>query len=600
MIQALRNLLVLRHTYPNTVDQQRARAVLVMSLLVIAIAVLFLGFVLLGALGIASTLTNPGTLVLITLATIGTLVLIYTLVQRGYLPTAALLFVVVLALATVPFTLEPSAIALTLALPLVAAGVLLDRRTFLAIVAALVLFLVARTMWHTQAYTQTSRIVYADTALGQGAGLIISVGVIALILFAFSGQTTDIARAVSRDLNEQRVISGFSRRANAAVLQGDESSVIREALRLIHFDLGYTIAQLYQLGGGGTFTRRLRLSLGSDNLIASSSATTSDQLVLQEVALSQQPVITHGDDRSSRAAHVIAPAQHAVSLPVFFQNELIAILDVQSSTAAPFTASQIANLTTLADQLGVALTSARELDELRRVRREQDALLQTRRTSVAEPESRGSALGEWARYLSRRAAETGAVDETPVFGFDMQATADQLLGASTLTRASDLPEPMREALLRGELVTHRTEHDLIVSAPILTRGVMLGALSFALPPDTALTARQRELIAAVTERLGVALENSRLFEQTQAQAQRERKANEVSQALLGTTDIDALLGIAADRFNDALGAVYTRVLVQPDTVIPPSMLPRPIPDSVAHSGGRTQPTTNGASPEQDA
>jgi GAF domain-containing protein len=68
----------------------------------------------------------------------------------------------------------------------------------------------------------------------------------------------------------------------------------------------------------------------------------------------------------------------------------------------------------------------------------------------------------------------------------------------------------------------------------------------------------------VAERLALALENTRLFEQTQAQAQRERKANEIASVLIGATDVRLVLNLAAENFKDALGAVNTHIYIQPD------------------------------------
>ncbi len=55
-----------------------------------------------------------------------------------------------------------------------------------------------------------------------------------------------------------------------------------------------------------------------------------------------------------------------------------------------------------------------------------------------------------------------------------------------------------------------------------------------------------------------------LFEQTQAQAFRERKATEVANMLIGATDVRSVLERAAETFNEALGAVSTRITLQPN------------------------------------
>src|SRR5690606_8761835 len=71
---------------------------------------------------------------------------------------------------------------------------------------------------------------------------------------------------------------------------------------------------------------------------------------------------------------------------------------------------------------------------------------------------------------------------------------------------------------------------------------------------------------AVANRLAAALETARLVEQTRSQAERERKAGEISGLLLGQQDVHAVLETAAQSFNDALGAVYTRIYLEPEAL----------------------------------
>ena len=94
-------------------------------------------------------------------------------------------------------------------------------------------------------------------------------------------------------------------------------------------------------------------------------------------------------------------------------------------------------------------------------------------------------------------------------------------------------------------------------------------MSFAVPSDQPLSQRQIEVATTVAERLALALENTRLFEQSQSQALRERKASEVATALIGATDVRVVLNMAAEQFKDALGAVNTRIYIQPETLMEP-------------------------------
>jgi GAF domain-containing protein len=107
----------------------------------------------------------------------------------------------------------------------------------------------------------------------------------------------------------------------------------------------------------------------------------------------------------------------------------------------------------------------------------------------------------------------------------------------------------------------------VVTVPIVFRDVVLGAMSFNVPSERPVTDRQIELIRTVADRLSVALENNRLLEQTQAQARRERQASEIGSVLLSATNVESVLSLAADNFHEALGAIHTRVYLQPGTLI---------------------------------
>jgi hypothetical protein len=89
-------------------------------------------------------------------------------------------------------------------------------------------------------------------------------------------------------------------------------------------------------------------------------------------------------------------------------------------------------------------------------------------------------------------------------------------------------------------------------------------MSFTIPKDV-MSSKKVEMAQDVASRLALALENKRLFEQSRAQALRERRANEVAGLLISATDIDSVLNLATERFNEALGAIRTRVHFQPGT-----------------------------------
>jgi GAF domain-containing protein len=121
---------------------------------------------------------------------------------------------------------------------------------------------------------------------------------------------------------------------------------------------------------------------------------------------------------------------------------------------------------------------------------------------------------------------------------------------------------MRSALKTGEVQVEVADDAQIINVPITFRDQTLGAMSFTVAKDQEISERQLEMARIVSNRLALALENTRLFEQSQAQVQRERKASELGNLLLGSTDVAAMLEMAAESFNEALGAVQTRIYVE--------------------------------------
>jgi GAF domain-containing protein len=167
--------------------------------------------------------------------------------------------------------------------------------------------------------------------------------------------------------------------------------------------------------------------------------------------------------------------------------------------------------------------------------------------SELQRRSESAAVLGWSRYLQGRGQEG--------FGFDFER--------GSIVPASDLPESIRQTVERGDISIQQHDGEQIVNVPITLRDQQLGALTFSIPADRGVNERQIEMLRTVANRLSVALENNRLFEQTQAQAQRERKASEIGSLLLGETDIEAVLELAAENLNEALGAVHTRVYLEP-------------------------------------
>ncbi len=201
-----------------------------------------------------------------------------------------------------------------------------------------------------------------------------------------------------------------------------------------------------------------------------------------------------------------------MALPLRARGEIIGALDVQSTEPEAFSDEDVEVLQTLADQVAMAISNARLFEQA------QEAL-------EAERRAYGELSREaWAEALGRR----------PGLGYTCDANGVAPVAVSTATRDDgDLPE-------------------LIV--PITMRGQMIGAVRAHKPDDAGeWSPGEVELMEMLTERLGVALESARLYQDTQRSAVRERLTGEITARMRETLDMDTVLKTAAQEVRQALG-----------------------------------------------
>lgn len=537
-----------QHNYTNPAMRQRAQGLILMIwAAVLSIILLITIRALLSLLGMDRSLVIvPGELV------IGAVVLLgaYALIQRGRLDAAIWLFI---GLMLVPFVLatviavDPAA-PVVLILPLVAAGVLLNRRSFLPLLLIFAITLLLRAV--NQGGTLGSLVyVPSQNALPELVNYGIVLGLSAVFLLVFSGSIEQVIGVSFGDLEQLKAAGRFTEQLGD---RPNENRIMTRALEMIERDLGFDLAQIYLPDGEGRFTHRLRLGLAQVEAGTHIALRGGDETVINEAIVTRAPIMVTSRDPMERSEHLIVPASASVTLALVYGNQVFGVLDVQSEHREMFTENTIAGLRNLAVQAAREIAQTRRMDELERNVRDQEATLNRFITQVSELQWRSESVAaqDWGRYLRGR-GQSG-------FGFDYKG--------GTIVSAGELTPQIRQAIRHGEIHIERRDDSQIVNVPITLRDQILGALTFTLPPDRSISERQMDTLRIVTSRLAVALESNRLFEQTQAQAQRERKASEIGSLLLSVTDIDAVLNLAAENFNEALGAVHTRVVLDPGIV----------------------------------
>ena len=548
MISRLR-FLTPQYNYTNPAMRQRAQGLILMIWAALVFIVLLITVrALLSILNIdRSQIIVPGELVVGALVLLGT----YALIQRGSLDAAIWAFI---GLMLVPFVLatviavDPAA-PVILILPLVAAGVLLSRRSYLPLLLIFAVTLLLRAV-NQGGTVGAETYMPSENALPELISYGIVLGLSAVFLLVFSGSIEEIVGVSFSDVEQLKAAGKFTSELGD---RPDENGILIRLLEIIEQELGFDIAQIYLPDAEGKYTLRLRLGLARATDTSASTRVAlrgGDEIVLNEALMMREPVFVTTRDAIARSEHLIAPAVESMMVPLIYQNQILGVLDVQSERRETFTENTVTGLRNIAAQAAREIVQARRLTELESNVRDQEAILNRFMTQVSELQWRSESVAaqDWGRYLQGR-GQAG-------FGFDYER--------GNIVASSDLSEQIRQAIQHGDIYTERRDGAQIVNVPITLRDQVLGALSFTLPSDRTVSDRQIDMLRTVANRLVVALESNRLFEQTQAQAQRERKASEIGSVLLSATDVSVVLDLAAENFNEALGAIHTRVTLEPD------------------------------------
>jgi len=104
--------------------------------------------------------------------------------------------------------------------------------------------------------------------------------------------------------------------------------------------------------------------------------------------------------------------------------------------------------------------------------------------------------------------------------------------------------------------------ETIVAIPIKLRNQVLGVMDLRFS-NASIPVELVNLLEMTANRLALALENARLFEELQIRAGREHMVSEVSAKLRASTDIDSILRAAALELGQALNISEVSVQLRP-------------------------------------
>lgn len=326
----------------------------------------------------------------------------------------------------------------------------------------------------------------------------------------------------------------------AVVEQRDPRELMQEIVDLIRDRFDFYHVQVFLVDEAGDHARLVASTgtAGRTLLARRHSLPVGSQSVIGTVTASATPVIASDTDTSAvhRRNELLPDTRSEMALPMRIGGRVIGALDVQSVAPNAFNPDTVAVFQIMADQLAVALENGRLHGQLAMALEEVKAM---ERRITAET---------WKAFQEGQGRDPNAP-----LGYAM-------IGDVLMPLQEAPPSVLEEAIERGMAVAAGDGgSDVELALPIRVRGEVIGAFSFSGEHLANLTGEDVALVEAVIDRVGMALENMRLVQQTVRRAEYEQIVNEITAKIVGSTDVNFILQTTVKELGRALRAPQTSV-----------------------------------------
>ncbi len=272
-------------------------------------------------------------------------------------------------------------------------------------------------------------------------------------------------------------------------------------------------------GGMKMLARGHKLPVGKAGIVGYVTATGKPRIAFDV-----------GEDAAYFKNPDLSQTQSEMALPLITKGEIIGALDVQSEVRDAFSQEDIDLFSTLADQVAIAIVNSRLYQETRRSLEESQQL------------HRQYLRQEWSKLAS----------ETPIIGYQYSSAKITPLFTGVL---DDEKETHLQADSTATVILEENGRRMtVLKIPITLRGEVIGTIDLKDEQGVSWDAEAVATARAVADQVSQALENARLFEQTQRRADRERKVLEITSRIRSTNDPETMLQIAATELQNALAA----------------------------------------------
>ena len=219
------------------------------------------------------------------------------------------------------------------------------------------------------------------------------------------------------------------------------------------------------------------------------------------------------------------PETHAeLALPLKVGISTIGVLDLQSSEISAFTDEDIEVFSMFADYISLAIQNARRLQEIQKTTTESDTLY------------RNYLRQEWKSFASQR--------RNPGYLYNIS-------GSKPIIKKQESIE-IQQAIQSGKPTISQEKTQSRLSVPIKLRGQVIGVLNIQSGSTHSWEDDEIDIATAVADRVGLAVENARLLEDSQSRAARERTISEITSKIGSSINIRNVLQTAVEELGHIL------------------------------------------------
>jgi GAF domain-containing protein len=227
------------------------------------------------------------------------------------------------------------------------------------------------------------------------------------------------------------------------------------------------------------------------------------------------------------------------AFPLRLGDTVIGALDLQSRESGVFEADDIPLFQSLADSIAIAIDNARLFDQTQQRLTENQALVEQMRSAMREVERLNQQLTReaWGRFISGQ-------------GGNISLSID--IESGETEQNIPLTPTLHEAIQTCRITQSMDTTGTSVAVPLTIRGLSIGALEF--ETEEPLQPEDINLIRDVCERLALAVESTRLSDDTRRVALREAILNDLSRRLQTSNNVEHILTETAHGLQNTLGA----------------------------------------------